>query len=261
MPWFHGGNPAHSRLARQSRSRTFGETPHGATDGPYSSTAWDLPLEEASYFVLDIETSGFAPQTDIVLSIASAQLHLQNLNLDAFHASPGQISNLRQQITSQGVSVQNLEYELVKHPDTSFVPAHIWELTGLTPQALDSGREWRDVLFGTLKRTGASVWVAHHARHELSFLQKSARDFWRLRLHPIVIDTALVAQALLGHPQTPTLDEVCAWFDVPVGTRHHADEDVRMTALVWQREASLCKVLGLSTVGEVIEWALARAQG
>ncbi|QSO46170.1 exonuclease domain-containing protein [Alicyclobacillus mengziensis] len=253
MPWFRGENAPNPRLTRQIVRELLTDEQHG-------SVAWDLPVQDAPYFVIDIETSGFSPQTDIVLSIASATLRLPNLDLDC-EGTPNTHLAPEPQTIPEPELWQNLEYALIGLRDTSIVPSCIWQLTGLTPESLVQGRDWREVLLETLKRAGGAVWVAHHARHELSFLQNSARDFWRLRLHPIVIDTALVAQALVGHPQIPTLDEVCTWLDVPIGKRHQADEDVRMTALVWQKEAKLCQALGLSTVGQVIEWARARAEG
>lgn len=253
MPWFRGENAPNPRLTRRIERELLTDEQHG-------SAAWDLPLQEAPYFVIDIETSGFSPQTDVVLSIASATLRLPNLDPDS-HMTPCACLGPLPQTTPPTNRPQHLEYALIGLRDTSIVPSCIWQLTGLTPESVVQGRDWREVLLETLKRAGGTVWVAHHARHELSFLQKSAQDFWRLRLHPIVIDTALVAQALVGHPQIPTLDEVCTWLDVPIGKRHQADEDVRMTALVWQKEARLCQALGLATVGQVIEWALARAEG
>ena len=225
MPWFRAApNGQNSgKLERQALS-----------DEHYGSAAWNLPLTEADYFVIDIETSGFSPQTDLVLSVASLQTswHSNEPDLEICH-------------------------DLVGHADLSRVPQHIWPLTGLTPEILHGKPEWHDVLFNTLKRAQSRVWIAHHARHELAFLQKSTQDFWRFQLRPIVVDTALVAQALTGSSTVPVLEEVCSLFDVPLGARHRADEDVKMTAMVWMKEAKLCKALGLTTVGQVVEWTLA----
>lgn len=221
MPWFS--------QARQARATLRNEQ--------YGSTAWDLPLNNAPYFVIDIETSGFRPQVDIVLSIASAHVTLSGRDL-----------------------LTKLHYELVGHSNTTLVPSHIWELTGLSPQDLTGRRAWQDILFDTLRHSTNRVWIAHHAGQELSFLQNSARKYWRLRLQPIIIDTALVAKALQQSRKVPTLEEVCTWLDIPVGRRHHADEDVRMTAEVWKREVKLCEAFGLVTVRQVIEWTLAKTR-
>ena len=223
MPWLGG------RKGNQ-QSKLF--------DDQHGSASWNLPLMQANYFVIDIETSGFSPQTDIVLSVASAPVCLLDEN-----------------------PLANLHYELVGHANTTMVPPVIWELTGLSPDDLRDQREWRDILYSTLQLSASRVWVAYHARHELSFLQKHARELWKLRLTPIVIDAALVAQALFGTSTVPTLDEACKQLGIPVGTRHRADEDVRMTVALWRQEVSLCEAIGLKTVGQVVEWTLARVHG
>lgn len=196
---------------------------------------WDLPLNQAEYFIIDIETSGFSAQTDLVLSLAAGRL--------------------------QGTDFSLEQYDIVRQARTEDVPEEIWLLTGLTPEQVQSGLEWRDVLFRALSYSANRVWIAHHARHELSFLQRSARLFWKMKLRPICIDTAVVAQALCRLPAVPTLDSVCDWLEIPVTDRHRADADVMATAEVWKREIELCRKLGLETVGDVVDWSIAYASG
>lgn len=197
-----------------------------------SAEQWDKGLEMADYFVIDIETSGFNPVSDLVLSLAAATMSGPDLTMEMAH------------------------YDLVRHEDLSQVSEQIWLLTGLSADALTQGSEWRDVLLKALSTSANRVWVAHHARHELSFLQRHARQFWKMKLRPLVIDTSVVAQSLFGFPSPPTLDDVCERLLIPVSGRHRADEDVEMTSEVWLREMSLCRKLGMSTVGEVILWAM-----
>ncbi|QQE79841.1 PolC-type DNA polymerase III [Alicyclobacillus sp. SO9] len=205
-------------------------------DTEFGAGAWDQSLDDTDYFVFDIETSDFSVKKGIVLSVAAATSRID--------ASP---------------TIDTLQYYLIAHKDLSIVPDKIWRLTGLSPELLRNGVDLKSVLFEVLQLADKKVWIAHHARHELSFLHRYTRDFWKMRIQPIIIDTALVAQALLGQSFVPTLDEVCHWLDVPIGSRHRADADVTMTALVWQKEAKLCQSRGLQTVGEVLEWTRARA--
>ncbi|EJY55410.1 Exonuclease RNase T and DNA polymerase III [Alicyclobacillus hesperidum URH17-3-68] len=197
---------------------------------------WERPLAATDYFVVDLETTGFSAEADRILSVAAACM-----------------------TGRQGLS--EMYYELVRHDDLAGVSDTVWRLTGLTPEALHSGKELERVLRHVLGMAVGRVWIAHHARHELSFLQRQARLLWRLKLRPIAIDTAVVAQALARISRTPTLEEVCAWLGVEVKHRHQADADVRMTAEVWRREMEMCEKLGLRTVVDVIDWASARAMG
>ena len=196
-----------------------------------SAQQWDKELEMADYFVVDIETSGFNPVSDLVLSLAAATMSGPDLKMEMAH------------------------YDLVRHEDVSHVPEQIWLLTGLSAQRLEQGGEWREILHKALSTSANRVWVAHHARHELSFLQRHARQFWKMKLRPLVIDTSVVAQCLFRLPSPPTLEDVCERLLIPVSARHQSDEDVAMTSEVWLREMTLCRKLGLSTVGELILWA------
>ncbi|WP_328702722.1 exonuclease domain-containing protein [Alicyclobacillus suci] len=226
MRWFRGAN----------RGEDVSGLNFVPTVGTSAQRVWESALSDAQYFVIDIETSGFSAQTDLVLSLAAGCM----TGLDDF---------------------SQFFYQFVRHPDISRVPQTIWDITGLSPEIVQGGRDMPDVLEEALSMSLNRVWIAHHARHELSFLGRHARQLWKLQLRPIVIDTAVVAQALGRLPRVPTLDETCVWLGVPVQGRHQADADVRMTAEVWKREIVLCQRLGLRTVVEVIDWASARAMG
>ena len=204
-------------------------------DEHWADRVLDTPLEEAAYFVVDLETSGFSAATDKVLSLAAGCARGREL--------PCAID----------------QYDIVYHPDTRDIPDFIWELTGLTPQDIQRGKDWKQVLRQALSLAANHVWIAHHARHEVSFLQRHARLLWKTHIRPIAIDTAVVAQALARLPKVPTLDFVCAWLDVPVVSRHSANGDVLMTAEVWKRQIALCQSMGLETVGDVIEFSISYA--
>ncbi|GMA49881.1 hypothetical protein GCM10025857_12380 [Alicyclobacillus contaminans] len=196
---------------------------------------WESPLTAADYFVVDMETSGFSAEKDLILSLAAACF--------------------------TGVDPQFTEtmYELIRHEHLEGVPQAVWNLTGLSPEQVRAGRDLEQVLRRVLTLSVNRVWIAHHARHELSFLGRQARLLWKLKLRPIVVDTAVVAQALGRMTRVPTLDEVCAWLNVDVRDRHRADADVRMTAEVWRKEIALCQRIGLRTIAEVMDWTSSRA--
>lgn len=204
-------------------------------DENWAERILDIRLEDAPYFIVDIETSGFSAQKDKVLSLAAGC---------AFGA---------------GLPCEIDQYDIVHHAEISDIPDYIWKLTGLTAREIQSGQEWKEVLWRALSLAANHVWIAHHARHEVSFLQRHARLLWKTNIRPIVIDTAVVAQALAGLAKVPSLDAACTWLGVPVLNRHRADGDVLMTAEVWKRELHLCKSIGLETVGDVIEYSISYA--
>lgn len=229
LKWFR--TPS-SRLTQEGLG---GEGWQGAESA--TQRIWDTPLQDVEYFVVDIETSGFSAERDLILSLAAGCLKGTHPDFSEFF------------------------YRFIQHDNVDEVPEKIWKLTGITPDQLRRGENLSSVLRDALSLSVNKVWIAHHARHEMSFLQRQARLLWKLKLRPIVVDTAVVAQALGRLSRVPTLDEVCRWLDVPASDRHQADADVRMTAEVWRREMQLCEQAGLQTVSEVIDWTSARAMG
>lgn len=211
-----------------------------------SARHWDQPLEAADYFVIDLETSGFDPASDLVLSLAAMVL------------SPNDVDRNRDvgEVLEKPVDL----YEMVRQDQVDRVPQHIWKLTGLSPDDIAHGRDWKDVLLEALSLSANRVWIAHHARHEMSFVQRYARVFWKIKVHPLIIDTAVVAQTVFQWPQVPTLDQVCERLGVPVRDRHRADADVQMTALAWKQLMVHCHELGLNTIGDVIHWCQTAAR-
>lgn len=227
MKWFRGH-------ADVSEAR---ETTQGGATGSSALRIWDSSLSTIDYFVVDIETSGFSADTDLILSLAAGC------------------------VTGLDSDFSYFIYELIHHDHLQAVPQRVWDVTGLTPTAFQDGKALASVLREVLELSVNRVWVAHHARHEMSFLQRHARLLYKLKLRPIVIDTAVVAQALGRLSRVPTLDEVCRWLEVDLQNRHQADADVRMTAEVWRKEMLLCQQIGLNTVSDVIDWTSSRAMG
>lgn len=223
--WMSNRNERVERLEERNR----------LVESQSSARNWDKNLEDADYFIVDIETSGFDAARDLVLSLASARMYGETV--------PQEVS----------------QYDLIRHESLDAVPPAIWNLTGLNPEALQDGHEWHDVLMRALSLSANRVWIAHHARHELAFMQRHARQLWKMKLHPLVIDTAMVAQGLFRLERVPTLEALCEMLDVPVGHRHQADADVLMTSEVWRREMEHCRALGLTTIGAVIDWTMSHA--
>ncbi|SHK01181.1 3'-5' exonuclease [Alicyclobacillus tolerans] len=191
---------------------------------------WESPLDEAGFLVLDIETSGFSAQNDLILSLAYCVCY--------------------------GDTIESVKSALIAHPSYDKVPETIWGLIGLSPSVCQQqGVPITDALHDLLEDSVSKIWVAHHIRHEMAFLQKAVREIWKQRLRPITIDTAVVAQALFRLPQAPLLEQTCQLLGVTVSNRHRADEDVRMTSAVWQKELQLCKRIGLRTVGDLVDWS------
>lgn len=167
------------------------------------------PLEEATYTIFDLETTGFLPEIGHeIISIGAIQMEgLQACNIKKFHQI---IRPIR--------------------------PVHRYtlELTGLTRSQLQSGCSFIDGFERFLSFSKDSILVAHPAKFDMRFLQAMLKR-WKLpQFDPPVIDSQLLAQWLLPDIRHQ-LDPLLRYFDIEQMERHHALNDAIMTAELFEQ--------------------------
>jgi DNA polymerase-3 subunit epsilon len=167
------------------------------------------PIKELQVTVFDLETSGFFPNIDEILSVG------------AIHAN-GAVINM-----------ESTFYTLVqpKRP----VPALITQLTGITDELAADGLILVEALHQFLRFIENRALIAHGSGHDKQFLNVALWQTSRVRLSHRVLDTMMIAKWLRPSLSNYGLDEVLEEFDIEVTTRHHALEDSIMTAKLWSR--------------------------
>jgi DNA polymerase-3 subunit epsilon len=169
----------------------------------------DEPLEELEYVVFDLETTGFDPASDEILSIGAVRMRGAEVLPDQSF------------------------YRLVR--TSRQIPPVVQALTGITEQMASSdGVQLIDALHDFLAFTGSRLLIAHASGHDKPFLTtalwRTSRAQWTHR----ILDTLLIARWLTpgAHDGYP-LDRLLAEAQIPVSTRHHALQDAIMTGKLW----------------------------
>ncbi|GAE33573.1 exonuclease domain-containing protein [Halalkalibacter akibai] len=186
----------------------------------------DRPLSELSFIIFDLETSGFYPDKgDQILSIGAIKMKgFDILDEEIFYST----------------------VKCDKKPSDE-----ILTLTGLTTAELMDAPVLVDVLSDFYKFIGHSTLVAHHAHHEKKFMSHATWQTLRTTFQHRILDTSFLTKIVTPTKNLVTLDECCAYYDIPVQMRHHALEDARVTAQLWQKNIRLAKEKGFETLRDV----------
>ncbi|CAH2716212.1 3'-5' exonuclease DinG [Neobacillus rhizosphaerae] len=189
----------------------------------------DTPFNELNVVVFDLETTGFYPENgDQVISIGAIKM------------------------TGHQIKETERFYSLVK----SDLPLseEISALTNIKEDELRTAPLASDVLIQFFKFVKNDILVAHHSKHEQSFLQKMTRDILRRKFGHRIIDTSFLIRLADPSMKTSPLEKVCKECGVAVRDRHHALGDAIMAAQIWGYYLQQAERKGFRHLREVYEY-------
>ena len=193
-----------------------------------------VPLACLDFTVVDVETTGWAPDEAGITEIGAVRVH-------------------------DGKVVA--EYSSLVNPGTPVPPA-ITELTGISDQMLASAPPVAAVLPGLLAFAEGSVIAAHNAPFDISFLTAACSGMGRAWPAFEVLDTVRLARHLMATPQEVPdrkLATLATFFGTPVQPSHRALDDARATAAVLgQLLGRLTAREGVMTLDDLDAWLAAR---
>ena len=186
----------------------------------------ELLLEEATFVVFDLETTGLRPGS----------------------ARPCEIGAVR---------VQRLElterFETLANPGMRLQPA-VSALTGLRDEQLRRAPPVAAAVRRFLSFTGDAVLVAHSARFDMAFLDNETMRLTGKRVAATVVDTVGLARRLLGR-QPANLSALSYRFATDARPCHHALPDAEATAEILLRLIGMAQERGACTVADLVELA------
>jgi hypothetical protein len=184
-----------------------------SVNSSWQSTLQELgrPLNETTFVVLDLETTGGAPHRGAAITEIGAVKVRGGVTLGEFKTfiDPG-------------------------HP----VPAYITELTGITDEMVFQSPTIDQIFPSLLEFLGSaesSVLVAQNAPFDLSFLTFAARAHGYQWPEYHVLDTAIIARKVLSRDEVPNckLGTLAQFFGTSTSPNHRALDDARATVDVF----------------------------
>ena len=193
-----------------------------------------LPWRQATYTVLDLETTGLDPATDAI--VAAGGLRVVG-----------------------GRAAAATAFRLLVRPDRD-VPADAIRIHGLLPGELEAAPPLAEQLAALLDRTLGDVLVVHVAEVDQAFLDAAMRRSWGCPLNATVLDTARMAAALnrrlhLARPPgwrpeaSLRLADLARAHGLPVHPEHDPLHDALTTAQLFLALATRLERHGRGTLG------------
>jgi DNA polymerase III epsilon subunit family exonuclease len=193
----------------------------------------DVPLERASFVVVDLETTGLRPGSSRICEIGAVRV--RDFELEE-------------------------EFELLVDPGMPVGPV-ITALTGLRDSDLRGSPHPAIAVRRFLEFAGDAVLVAHNARFDLSFLDRETERSTGARLAGPVIDTVGLARRLLaGRTSRAGLASLAQFFGTAAQPCHRALPDAKATAEILVQLIGLAQERGALTVADLVDLAAPRVR-
>ncbi|GAB6137613.1 PolC-type DNA polymerase III [Halanaerobaculum tunisiense] len=174
-------------------------------------------LEEATYVVFDLETTGFNPHRDEIIEIGATKI------------VAGQISDT---------------YQTFVQPEEE-IPQEIVELTGIKQEMVADAPSLEDIMPEFLDFVGEATLVAHNLSFDLGFIEDKLRRLNHPELANSALDTLDLSRALLPEMKSHKLKKLAARFNKDLANHHRADDDAQVTAEI------LLELIDLATEEEI----------
>jgi DNA polymerase III epsilon subunit family exonuclease len=193
----------------------------------------DLPLDRATFVVVDLETTGLRPGSSRICEIGAVRV--RELELAE-------------------------EFQLLVDPGVPIGPA-ISALTGLRDVELRGQPHPAIAVRRFLEFAGEGVLVAHNARFDLAFLDRETERLTGARLAGPVVDTVGLARRLLaGRTRRAGLSSLSQFFGTSARPCHRALPDAQATAEILLQLIGLAQERGALTVADLVELAAPRVR-
>ncbi|MES1248718.1 MAG: exonuclease domain-containing protein, partial [Actinomycetota bacterium] len=193
----------------------------------------DLLLEDATFVVVDLETTGLRPGSSQICEIGAVRV--------------------------RGFELAE-EFQTLVDPRQPLQPG-VSALTGLSDRQLRGQPPPSVAVRRFLAFAGDAVLVAHNARFDLSFLDRETERLTGSRLGNPVVDTVALARRLVGgRVPRASLAHLSHWVGTSVEPCHRALPDAQATAEVLVRLIGLAQERGARTVSDLVALAATRTR-
>jgi len=174
----------------------------------YVKNPANIPLNRASYVVLDLETTGLSARYNKIIEFGAVKVE-------------------------GGTEVATLD--ILINPGFE-IPKKISEITNITNELLKDKPSIKEALPKILDFIGDSILVTHNAEFDISFLQQALIDNGMPILTNPVIDTLSLSRYLFPDSRNHNLGSLCRNMEVMYDeeSAHRADYDAHVLNEVWQ---------------------------
>ena len=181
-------------------------------------------IEDATYCVLDLETTGLSFRTEKITEIGIMKVK----NHEVIE-----------------------EFSTFVNPEKP-IPQKVVEVTNITDEMVKDAPTIEEVLPKVLEFVGDSILVAHNADFDIGFLKHNCSELG-LKLGNTYIDTLRLAKDLFPEYKKYKLGIIAENLGIKVEVAHRVLDDVDTTVKVFNIMLDMLKEKGISTLDEIDE--------
>ncbi len=186
----------------------------------------DKRLDEVTYVVFDIETTGFSAKHDKIIEIGAVKLN-----------KDGEVAEVFSQFINPEVPI----------------PYEIEQLTSINDHMVMNAPTIEVVLPMFLEFCKDSVLVAHNASFDTGFIREKCRNLG-YEYNFTSLDTMTIAQVLIPELGRFNLDRMCNYFNLKNNHHHRACDDADVTAKIFLELMKLIRDKKIDTIDELNEY-------
>ncbi|MGB6129850.1 MAG: PolC-type DNA polymerase III [Psychrilyobacter sp.] len=185
--------------------------------------ARDNIIEDETYIVFDIETTGFDPHNDEVTEIGAVKL--------------------------KGTKIID-RFSTFVNPNKP-IPENIVKLTGITDELVADAPQIEEVLPKFLEFSKDATMVAHNAKFDIGFIQTKLKSRLDQNYDPAVIDTLLWGRNILKDLKRHNLKAMAKHLGVELDNHHRAVDDAEATAHIFVKMMNMVLTKGAYKLSEI----------
>lgn len=189
-----------------------------------------IPISQAEFTVLDVESNGLDPKTDKILSIGAVKVIENQIRIeDSFE-----------------MFIDQNEY----NPDAA--PIHGILKTGNIEKVNEE-----QAIIELTKYLGKSIIVGHSIIFDISILNATLKHYLDDKFQNKTLDTVNIYKRLKAgdfkEGTSTSLDKLSDEFNIPKSDRHNAAGDALITAILLMKLSARLKERGIITLGDLLK--------
>lgn len=202
----------------------YGLEAYMVDDGkPIISDPGEGRLDETTFTVFDLETTGLKSNQDEIIEIG------------AIKVKEGEIID---------------EYSTFVNPGRE-IPPGITKITGITDEMVAEAPKIEDVIDDLIEFIGDSVLVAHNAGFDYSFLRAALQKTGKKEERCSLLDTLGLCRALYPELKNHKLNTISEYLGVELTNHHRAVDDARATAYILIKSLAFLKEREIVSLDEI----------
>jgi DNA polymerase-3 subunit epsilon len=189
---------------------------------------YNLTVNEATFVILDLETTGLYPDNSSVIEFAGIKYQ-------------------------SGMIIEEISY--LTKPREEFIPQRITQLTGITNAMVIDKPYFEDIYHDVYNFIKDSIVVAHNAKFDISFLSKTHQIIFKENLKIPYICTDNLARRIFPEIRKKSLKSLAHYLGIDFEQKHRALSDAKATLKAFQKMLELLQDYNVNKVLDIIKLA------